>query len=142
MTSPYVERWACTRTAPRRVRQWVAERLGAALPGDRPVPADRLEDIAFCVAELVTMSVLAECATVELRLAVERSCVRVTVLDDGPLPRERVAPAAPPDQLGLRVISTIADRYGVDPTDGRHGRWLEFDLAPVGPNDLDAGTER
>jgi hypothetical protein len=127
VTSPFVERLECTATAPRRTRAWIARTLAEALPPDS-VTADRLDDIAFCAAEVVTMAVVSECATVDVRLVVEPGCVRVTVSDDGPLPREGAEPAQQRDELGLRIVSMLADRYGVDPTGGRQARWLEFDL--------------
>lgn len=142
VSSAFVEQLDCTSTAPRRVRAWTAATLLAALPANPGISADRLDDISFCVGELVTMAVLAECSTVEIRLTVEPGCVRATVLDDGPLPREGARPPGRANQLGLRMISMIADRYGVDPTDGRQGRWLEFDLLAAGPNDLDGGNGR
>jgi len=87
-------------------------------------------DVSLCVSELVTSAVADAKAsadqTLELRLSLSGGVLAASVQDhqraaDGGEPR---SPRELDGDLGLHIISRLADRWGVDPDGAR--RWLEF----------------
>jgi anti-sigma regulatory factor (Ser/Thr protein kinase) len=109
----------------------------AALDSFAGTPADpSLEDARLLLSELVTNSVrhagLDPTHTIELVLAVERSCLRVEVTDRGlgfgmasSGHRDPTGPG-----WGLALVARIADRWGVVEGDGITTVWFEIDPWP------------
>lgn len=109
------------REARARVRQFGA-RLGA----------DRTEDAALLVSELVTNAVKYGPEHGEIRLIIseDESRMRVTVHDTGAGPLPAMRPARrPPHQgggHGLQLVDLVSDRWGVER--GSTRVWFELDL--------------
>jgi two-component sensor histidine kinase len=87
-------------------------------------------DVSLCVSELVT-SAIADAQPsaeqgLELRLSLSGGVLVVSVEDHEPGADggERRAPPELDGDLGLHIISQLADRWGVDPDGAR--RWMEF----------------
>jgi serine/threonine-protein kinase RsbW len=110
----------CTADAPRRARDHV-----------RALDVERGEDATLLVSELVTNAVKYGPDDGEIRLIVAQhpSRTRFTVHDpgSGPLPEMRTSPT--PTQEGgghgLRLVDTLADRWGVER--GSTRVWFELD---------------
>jgi anti-sigma regulatory factor (Ser/Thr protein kinase) len=101
----------------------LARRAIAALPLD----PRRAGEVKLAVSELVTNSVehgrMSPQDHIELRARVdEHGGLRIEVRDHGPGPS--------PDAihgLGWRIIDRVADRWGVDRSNGRAYVWFELD---------------
>ena len=98
-----------------------------------PVPPDRRPDLLLLMSELVTNSVKHgkhPDGIVGVRIDVTSARIRVEVEDGG----DGFAPPSPDedpigDGMGLRLVETLADRWGVTPTPATVV-WFEMDLAP------------
>lgn len=95
------------------------------------VPSDRLPDILIVVSELVTNAVRhgpGEETRVQLRISVSPDRIRIEVEDRG-VDRFRRSSAARDGVggLGLRLVETLSDRWGITPT-GPTVVWCELDL--------------
>jgi anti-sigma regulatory factor (Ser/Thr protein kinase) len=92
-----------------------------------PLTAGRTGDVKLIVSELVTNSVEHAALGVGDRIEVHarvdpRGALRVEVRDPGPGP--------PPDArsgMGWRILERMADRWGVDRSDGQARVWFELD---------------
>ena len=105
------------RTAPRRARDLIHEHA-AALGGER------LDAAALLISELVTNAVLHGEGPIGLTIDVDGRGARFTVSDDGGgTPTVRDDPG-PDGGWGLRLVSQIARRWGVEP--GRTRVWFEL----------------
>jgi anti-sigma regulatory factor (Ser/Thr protein kinase) len=105
------------RTAPRRARDLIHEHA-AALGGER------LDAAALLISELVTNAVLHGEGPIGLTIDVDGRGARFTVSDHGGgRPAVRDDPG-PDGGWGLRLVSQIARRWGVEP--GRTRVWFEL----------------
>jgi anti-sigma regulatory factor (Ser/Thr protein kinase) len=93
------------------------------------VGPDRVEDAVLLVSELVTNAVKYGPENEPIRLIVQGdgTCSRFTVHDSGlgPLPEMRQADDPAPGGHGLRLVDSIADRWGVER--GSTRVWFELD---------------
>lgn len=108
-----------------------------------------VESVELLVSELVTNSVLHAGTPVDLTLACENGLLHVEVHDDSPaIPRPRRFHAEAATGRGLRLVESIATRWGVEkvPDDGKVV-WFDLDTSvfAAGPDpvsfaepDLDA----
>ena len=108
----------------------VAVARGALAGLEQELEPGLFMDVSLCVSELVTSAIgVAQPSageTLELRVSSSGGVVSASVQDHGPAGEgaERRTPPAADDDLGLHIISRLADRFGVDPAGRR--RWLEF----------------
>jgi hypothetical protein len=92
-----------------------------------------LFDASLCVSELVATSVREDVGdgeeTLELELSVSDETLSAAVRARRLIGKtiERVNGTSVEDDLGLYIISRLADRYGLDPVESRI--WFEFDVA-------------
>jgi anti-sigma regulatory factor (Ser/Thr protein kinase) len=111
------------RLPPRRARRFVRKTL---LRWGRP---DLVRDAELLVDELVANAMLhAHGSGVDVTVRAEGDIVRVEVADPDPdftIDFRRSADAPP--RLGLRIVDSVADRWGVEPSE--HGKvvWFELD---------------
>ena len=93
------------------------------------VAPDRLDDATLLVSELVTNAVKYGPEHETINLIVDRSDgrTRFTVRDAGlgPLPEMRAESDPEPGGHGLRLVDTLADRWGVER--GSTRVWFELD---------------
>jgi anti-sigma regulatory factor (Ser/Thr protein kinase) len=114
------------RDAPRRAR--------VALLGLNGSLAALRQPVSLLVSELVTNAVRHGGAgldrTLCLKLDSTPKCVRVEVMDDGPGFQPPAAGAETPlsEGFGLSLVDQIADRWGVELSDGATV-WFEIDRA-------------
>jgi anti-sigma regulatory factor (Ser/Thr protein kinase) len=108
-----------TGDAPRLARRAVDLHLGAVLPDD--VAAD----VRLLVSELVANAWRHGDATtgIVVHLAASRDCVRAEVCDRG----AGFDPPASAGGWGLRLLDTVADRWGIAGDDGTCV-WFELDV--------------
>ena len=97
----------------------------------RALGLGRTEDATLLVSELVTNAVKYGPVDGEIRLIVERDATRTRVtvhdLGSGPLPEMRpgTSPARDGGGHGLRLVDSLADRWGVER--GSTRVWFELD---------------
>ncbi len=97
------------------------------------VKDELLDDLRLLVSEVVTNSVrhagLGPRDAVEVRVVAKSDSVRAEILDDGPGFRApQSGPAAGAGSgWGLFLVGRVADRWGVDRSDGRTRVWFELD---------------
>lgn len=107
--------------APRAARALVAAHLGGEA---------RCEEASLCISELVTNAVLHAGSAPLVRIVVARRVARVETRDDSPVPPV-IRPHDPTSASGrgLRIVESLADRWGSEPDD-RGGKvvWFELDL--------------
>lgn len=116
----------CDDSAPRRARSWVAEILQMR-PAHEPPPRLFLgDDLALCVSELVSASLLASCSTISLRLSVERDHVRVSLVDDCRISGDAHDPLMHAQRFALEIIERISDGSGMRPVPGGREVWAIF----------------
>jgi anti-sigma regulatory factor (Ser/Thr protein kinase) len=105
-------RFPLTLQAPRRAREWVR--------GVLPLEPDCEEVVLLMLSELVANSVRhsgrASEGDVDIIVRNADHTVRIEVRDPGP--GSGVEPTPSPDHSGLRIVESLADRWGVtyDPT--------------------------
>ena len=105
------------RTAPRRARDLIHEHASA-------LGHERLEAAALLISELVTNAVLHGDGPIDLTIDVDGGDARFAVSDQGGgTPAVRDDPG-PDGGWGLRLVSEIASRWGVD--SGRTRVWFEL----------------
>jgi serine/threonine-protein kinase RsbW len=109
--------------APRAARDMAAELLADLGNG-----ADRADDLAVVVSELVTNAIVhGPDADLELRLHASPALIRVEVSDEGTTPFQWPADGVALHR-GLCLVGVLSERCGVS-----HGpstlAWCEFDLA-------------
>jgi anti-sigma regulatory factor (Ser/Thr protein kinase) len=109
--------------ASRRARAFIRDFCGAA-----GLQAELCETAALLVSELVTNAVLhgRTSATVEVHRPADT--LRVAVRDDDPnLPALGESPALSAENgRGMVIVSHLADRWGVEQTDGGKAVWFEL----------------
>jgi len=105
---------------------------------DLDLDAGLLFDASLCVSELVTTSLGENVADgeqeLELELSVSDETLSAAVRARPPIGQtvERADGNSVAEELGLHIISRLADRYGLDSVESRI--WLEFDItARAGP---------
>ena len=113
---------------PRAASVVLARRAVEALP----LGAGRTGDVKLIVSELVTNSIehgqLGALDRIELRALVDqRGALHMEVRDPGPGPR----PGAE-HGMGWRILDRMADRWGIDRSDGLARVWFELDAGPQG----------
>ena len=89
----------------------------------------RRDDVLLVVSELITNSVLHAQAAPELilRRVPDPPCVLVEVRDPSPvLPVERDPDMAARGGRGMRLVSAIADKWGVEVREAGKTIWAEF----------------
>jgi anti-sigma regulatory factor (Ser/Thr protein kinase) len=97
----------------------------------RALAVERTEDAALLVSELVTNAVKYGPVDGEIRLTIDQDATRTrfTVHDAGAGPLPRMRPASTPAHEGgghgLRLVDSIADRWGVER--GSTRVWFELD---------------
>jgi anti-sigma regulatory factor (Ser/Thr protein kinase) len=95
---------------------------------------DRADDAQLAVSELVTNAVLHGRLPICLRVAVTDGCVRVEVVDGSPIsPSFSMLDPTALTGRGLTLISTAADRWGVEAL--ADGKAVWFELHAGGPPD-------
>ena len=96
----------------------------------------RREDVLLVVSELITNSVLHAQAAPELvlRRVPDPPCVLVEVRDPSPvLPVEREADIGARGGRGMRLVSGLADKWGIELRDAGKTIWAEFSTSNVAP---------
>ena len=142
MTTP--ERRTVARTfepsaeSPRLARRFVGEVL------DDFGAQSASESAVLLVSELVTNAVLHARTDVDVVVAAgSDDRVRVSVIDRSPsMPAQRSFSATAGSGRGLRLVESVASRWGVDAKDQGKEVWFEIDLdaepAPTTEFDLDS----
>lgn len=100
-------------------RRWLAEILEGW-------PEPQVETTRLLVSEVVTNAVLHACSDVEVRVRMHDRGVRVEVADrlpSAPLPKPYRPDAA--TGRGLRLLATLAERWGVSPSPDGKTVWFE-----------------
>jgi hypothetical protein len=116
----------CDTAAPSAARVFVAHRLRGELSdgGDSAI-----ETAVLLASELVTNAVRAGCGALNLRLAVNRSAVRLAVEDDaGGVPRPRVAGVEDVGGRGLAIVGALSRGWGTEPTAAGKSVWADVEL--------------
>lgn len=100
--------------------------LRMALDGHQPAAT---EDAVLMISELVTNAVRHTRALLLVLITVHGHMLRVDVSDDNP-----ALPVAPSPEhyatngRGLRIVDTLADRWGITPTADGKTVWFEIDV--------------
>jgi anti-sigma regulatory factor (Ser/Thr protein kinase) len=116
----------CDASTPSAARQFVAYRLRGELRGRAD---SSIETAVLLVSELVTNAVRAGCQHLTVRLAVDRSRVRVAVDDDaGGVPRPRVAGVEDVGGRGLTIVGALSRGWGTESTAAGKSVWAEIEL--------------
>jgi len=116
----------CDRATPSAARRFVAHQLGGELPDGAD---SAIETAVLVTSELVTNAVRAGCQHLELRLAVNRSGVRVAVEDDvDGVPRPRVAGIEDVRGRGLAIVGAVSRGWGTEPTAAGKSVWADIEL--------------
>ena len=109
-------------TAVRAARRFVRANAG--------VDPQQGADLELVTSELATNAVLHARTPFEVRVLAAPDCLRVEVTDRSPtLPVIKDHGTEAPTGRGLKILDAIADRWGVEPTDGGKVVWFEVDLA-------------
>ena len=111
------------RLPPRRARRFVRTTL---LRWGRP---ELVRDAELLVDELVSNAMLHAHGTgVDVTLRADDDVLRVEVADPDPdFTIDFRRPSASAPRLGLRIVDSVADRWGVEPTDLGKVVWFELD---------------
>lgn len=116
----------CDPTAPHQARTWAQRQLASA-PAAASIPPGLADDVLLCISELVTNALQARCDHATLDLAISSGRVRIVVTDNG---RGWPTPQHPgpndPSGRGLMIISALAQRWGVEPSDASKTVWAEL----------------
>jgi anti-sigma regulatory factor (Ser/Thr protein kinase) len=94
------------------------------------LPTDALDVVRLLTTELVSNALWHGGGDVRLDLQVDAHVVTVGVTDSGP--GEVTVPSEggwPEGRQGLRLVSALADRWGVDPNPHMLGKRVWFELA-------------
>ena len=116
--------------APRAARRWLAEAM-TAWQAD-----DIADEAALLVSELVTNAVRHARTNVQLCCLLERSAIRVEVLDLSPagwVPAPRRAADDAEGGRGLFLAATMATGWGVDYTAAAKRVWFRLERVPPQP---------
>ena len=98
---------------------------------------DLTDSLRLVVSEVVTNGIMhgltGNDGCVELVVEVEPDRLRLEVVDDGPgfAPDATPGPVEEPGGWGLYMVDSLADRWGVDATEGTRV-WLEMTPAATG----------
>ncbi|WP_205471599.1 ATP-binding protein [Nocardioides sp. SYSU D00038] len=122
-----------------QARRFVRGRLG-----EWGVVGDAVDVVELCVSELVTNAVVHAGTGSALGLAVDDGLLTVTVRDRGRVESQAPRPADEPDPLrvhgrGLRLVETLADRWGSERTGDGTRVWFVVDLGRPAAGALEAG---
>lgn len=95
--------------APAAARRFVTAVLEGLLPEDA---TPRPDDVVLVVSELVTNSVRADAAGIDVELVVHEDCVELQVADDAPgWPNVHHAAVEDVSGRGLEIVATLADEW-------------------------------
>jgi anti-sigma regulatory factor (Ser/Thr protein kinase) len=99
------------------------------------VPVSVLETLSLLVSELVSNAVLHTDGEVVVGTELDGDRVRVTVRDHDPDSARAVVPQASRSSSeasgrGLMIVSSLAERWGVDVTDDAKVVWVELRVSP------------
>jgi two-component sensor histidine kinase len=99
--------------APGAARRFVTSTLGALVgEAGRPEP----DDVVLVVSELVTNSVRAGAAAIDVELDVHEDCVELQVADDAPgWPYVHHAAVEDVNGRGLEIVAELADEWHTRP---------------------------
>ena len=102
----------------------VARREVRQAVGDHP----RLDDLLLCVSEVVTNAVVHAGSLRHLTLECEDDHVRVDVVDGTPgtLPQPGEPDPSSPSGRGVRIVASLADRWGIEVERTQKSVWFEF----------------
>jgi anti-sigma regulatory factor (Ser/Thr protein kinase) len=102
----------------------VARREVRDLVGDHP----RIDDLLLCVSEVVTNAVVHAGSLSHLTLDCGDDHVRVEVVDRSPetLPQPGEPDPSSPSGRGMRLVASLADRWGVEVDRVQKSVWFEF----------------
>jgi anti-sigma regulatory factor (Ser/Thr protein kinase) len=106
-----------------------ARRLVAQRCAEHSLSGEPVEVAALLTSELVTNAVIHGRSPVSLAVAVDPRVLRVEVGDDNsrlPQPQARDDDAL--DGRGLQILTTLADRWGVERRSLGKAVWFELDL--------------
>jgi anti-sigma regulatory factor (Ser/Thr protein kinase) len=100
--------------------------------------ADRSYDAQLAVSELVTNAVLHGRQPLHLRVLLTDTCLRVEVVDGSPIsPSFSMLDPTALTGRGLMLISSAADRWGVEPLDFGKAVWFELHSGGLTEDDVD-----
>lgn len=119
--------------APRIAREWISARLAGW-------PPSGVANAALAVSELVTNAMLHAGTTIVLRCEPTASHVRLEVCDaraDVPVPSTHPGDAS--TGLGLRLVSTLAEAWGVTASEDAKAVWC---VISAEPSPRDPGGDR
>jgi len=89
---------------------------------------DRVDSVLICTDELVTNAIVHVCSDIDVVVSRSAGRVRVEVHDRSTRPPlRRVEPVDADSGRGLRVVESLADRWGVS-SDGPAGKAVWFEL--------------
>ena len=99
-----------------------------------------LDVTRLLVSELVVNAVVHADSETQVVLHHDGVRLRVEVLDHSAvLPVVRLYSPTVPDGRGLRILDGLADRWGVDVTEGGKTVWFELDVGVIDPRGSVAG---
>jgi DNA-binding NarL/FixJ family response regulator len=107
-----------------------APRIGRRLIRNLLIHRDQalVADIELLVSELITNAVVHASSSPQLEVRLSTQSIHVAVHDAEPsLPELRVPDSGRPGGRGLHLLSTLASRWGTDPSDTGKVVWFEID---------------
>jgi signal transduction histidine kinase len=120
--------WSDSRV-PASARAFCGEQLAAILPEGASIDSV-VKATELVVSELVTNAVRAGTTEVEIRLAVHRDHVRLTVCDDAVgSPRRHDAAPTDPHGRGLEIVAALSAAWGVDRAPSGKQVWAQLPIA-------------
>lgn len=114
-----------------RARRFITEFCRVA-----ELPAEVCENAALLTSELVTNAVLHGRTSATIEVHRPADTLRVSVRDDNPVlpPLGDDPPLSAESGRGLRIVSMLADRWGVEQLEGGKAIWFEVQVA-TSPSD-------
>ncbi len=115
----------CDAAAPGEARAWIRHALLAL--DERQIDEVVVDAALLIVSELVTNAVRSGCRTAHLTCQLDPPCLTVAVTDDGAgWPELKNPTPVDTSGRGLRIVTQLAHRSGVDRVDGGKRVWAQL----------------
>lgn len=122
----HIQPMNCDDGAPRRARLWAGEIVHNIVAHGEKWREGVETDAVMCASELVTAALVAGSTTMTLRLLSGAGFFRISLVDDSSALRDRFDPAQRAQMMGLRLVETVADRWGIAPSSDGREIWAMF----------------